>query len=156
MSHNCFHLFRNEHHTESDYDVMRSLLLLSSIDCYVSTKDEDLLRFEKVVSSMTTCLLENVMSHTILVSDDSHEDHKFGSHKLRPDASTQDKSIDMTRARLGVDRHNLCPTFNKNREQSQPIPHLNTLENLLTPSTWDSMEQSSILSNIDQDHKRPV
>lgn len=145
ISHNCFHLFRNEHHSERDYDVLRSLLLVSSIDCYVSRSPEDKQRFQKIVSSINHCL-RDLMCNVFHFSDQTSARNRRGYDRAQHDLECNS----IRTARIPLDRHSLVDGLTQNVRTSTPMPHLNALENLLTPSTWDTLAHSSIPHNIDR------
>jgi len=146
ISHNCFHLFRNLHHTERDCDVMRSLLIVSSVDCCLSRMQEDKDRFKQIVILFNHSLHTDVMSNLFQSSDKSSRKDRARYQHAQQGMTCKD----MTRIRLPLDHHILSLTSDDKRMTSPSMPHLTALENLFTPSTWETMEQSSIPKNIDR------
>jgi hypothetical protein len=147
IPHNCFHLFRTVHHTERDYDVIRSLLLVASIDCYLSKMPQDKDRFSQIVISLNHCVYSYVMSNLFQSSDNSSRDDR-ARYQL---AQQHIKCKDMIRIKPPLDHHFFSHNSDDKINATSPsVPHLNALENLFTPSTWETMEQSSIPQNIDR------
>lgn len=135
LSHTCFHLFRNIHHAQTDYDVSRSLILVSSIDCFISQNDDDICRFKSIVDALNNCLYSMIFS--VFSERDPLVHHDSLPHSMM--------STDMNRARLPLDMASLDM-----QDTESCMPHIYALENLLTPSTWESIERQTIPNNIDK------
>ncbi len=124
-SYSCFNLFHYKFHIRLDYDVKRHILLLSTLDC--SQSNDEKYRLTKILGAFKKTLLSD-LSH--FFSDYANDEGMRGIQNI---------SIPVVETCM---RHG--------NGENGSFPYLNSLENLLTSSTWDTIDNGALSDNLEK------
>jgi hypothetical protein len=131
----CFHMFRHVCYTENDRDTLKAMLFVSSIDCFLSETPDDKQRFKEIIHHI---------NHTLT-------DQQFCSfsdtRSWKGPVLSPSPSLASSYNKPPIETHKLLD--GQNSSSPPQMPDLAVLENLLRPTTWDTLPSGSITDSLE-------